>query len=196
MGAPVQTEAKKFRTRSAWRRWLADHHATSGGMWLLFAKKGSGIPSVAYVEAVEEALCFGWIDAQVKRVDEFHYMQRFTPRREGSLWSAVNRARAVKLMEEGKVHAAGLAAIERAKKNGRWEAAYSGAKSAKVTAELAAAFAAHQGLRRAFETLPARDRYALSFRLQTVKRPETRARLVREFVEKFQPSDKKPLRRR
>ena len=172
-----------FTDQAAWRAWLAENHAASDGVWIKFAKKGSGIPTVVYAEAVEESLIHGWIDGQVKRVDDDFYMQRFTPRRAQSRWSKINRAKAEKLIADGRMHPAGLAEVERAKADGRWERAYDSPTTATVPADLQAALDASPAAAKLFAELDGNNRYAILHRLQNVRRPETRARKIGEYIE-------------
>jgi uncharacterized protein YdeI (YjbR/CyaY-like superfamily) len=171
-----------FTDQAAWRAWLAENHASSDGVWIKFAKKGSGIPTVVYAEAVEESLIHGWIDGQVKRVDDDFYMQRFTPRRAQSRWSKINRAKAERLIAEGRMHPAGLAEVERAKADGRWDRAYDSPTTATVPDDLQAALDASPAAAKLFAELDGNNRYAILHRLQNVKRPETRARKIAEYV--------------
>jgi uncharacterized protein YdeI (YjbR/CyaY-like superfamily) len=175
-------EPLPFADQAAWRAWLAENHASSDGVWIKFAKKGSGIPTVVYAEAVEEALIHGWIDGQVKRVDDDFYMQRFTPRRAQSRWSKINCAKAEKLIAEGRMHPAGLAEVERAKVDGRWERAYDSPTTATVPDDLRAALDASPAAAKLFAELDGNNRYAILHRLQDAKKPETRARRIEQFV--------------
>jgi uncharacterized protein YdeI (YjbR/CyaY-like superfamily) len=171
------------RDQAAWRKWLGTHHAEPGGVWLVLAKKGTTKPtSLSYDEALEEALCHGWIDGQVRRRDEATYTQRFTPRRPRSGWSKRNTDKAERLLAEGRMHPAGIAEMQRAKDDGRWEAAYGGSAEIEVPPELAAALAAEPMAQATFETLSRQNRYAILYRLATAKRPETRARRLEQFV--------------
>lgn len=173
-----------FADQAAWRAWLAAHHGGAPeGVWLKIAKKGSTVASVDYVQALEVALCYGWIDGQKKGLDETHWMQRFSPRRSRSIWSKINRAKAEALVEAGDMQSAGLAEIERAKADGRWDAAYDGQRTSTVPDDLAAAFADNAVAREFFATLDSTNRYAILHRLQTAKKPETRARRLAQFVE-------------
>jgi uncharacterized protein YdeI (YjbR/CyaY-like superfamily) len=166
-----------------WRRWLDDHHATAPGAWLVLAKKGFTQPtSLTYEQALEEAACYGWIDGQLNRRDQATYRQRFTPRRPRSAWSANNVALAERLISEGRMRPAGLAAINRAKADGRWEAAYAGSASIEVPPDLAEALARRPAARAAFERLNRQNRYAVLYRISTATAPSTRARLVERFV--------------
>ncbi|MBT2321796.1 YdeI/OmpD-associated family protein [Variovorax paradoxus] len=171
-----------FETAAQWRKWLAAHHAKSPGVWLRLAKKDSGERSVSYAEALEEALCQGWIDGQKKAEDDSFWLQRFTPRSARSVWSKINRDKAMKLVEEKRMQPAGKAEIDRAKKDGRWEAAYDGARSAAVPPDLKAALDGDRRAAAFFETLDAANRYAILWRLQTAKKAETRERRLAQFV--------------
>jgi uncharacterized protein YdeI (YjbR/CyaY-like superfamily) len=167
----------------AWRKWLARHHDGSPGVWLVLAKKGTTDPtSVTYAQALDEALCHGWIDGQVRRRDDATYRQRFTPRRARSPWSANNVDNIARLLAAGRMHPAGLAAVERAKADGRWEAAYSGQAGMPVPADLTAALAAQPQAAAMFDILTAQNRYAVLYRIEGAKRPETRARRIEQFV--------------
>ena len=171
------------RDTAAWRRWLGAHHAQPDGVWLVLAKKGTTKPtSLTYDQALEEALCYGWIDGQAGRRDEATYRQRFTPRRQRSPWSKRNTERAERLLAEGRMHPAGVAEIERAKADGRWAAAYPGSQEIEVPPELAAALAADPAALATFEALSSQNRYAILYRLRTAKRADTRARLLEGFV--------------
>jgi len=166
----------------AWERWLEEHGGSSPGVRLAIAKKGAGVASVSYSDAVDVALCFGWIDGQKGRLDERYYVQLFTPRRPGSIWSQVNRERVRRLTDAGRMRTAGRAAVEQAQANGRWEAAYAPQGSASVPDDLAAALAATPGAAEQFAGLDSVNRYAILFRIGNVKRPETRARKIAEYV--------------
>lgn len=171
-----------FEGQRALEDWLDQHHAASPGVWLRIAKKGAGLRSVSYAEAVELALCFGWIDGQRKGYDGQTFLQRLTPRGPQSIWSKINRDKAEALIAAGRMRPAGLAAIERARANGRWDAAYDGASRAAVPEDFQAALDANQQAKAFFDTLTGTNRYALLFRIQTAKRPETRARRIEQFI--------------
>lgn len=171
-----------FASEQEWEAWLEAHHAAADGVWLKFAKKGAGVPSVTYDEALTVALCFGWIDSQSRRLDESFYVQRFTPRRARSVWSKVNCGRAQELIEQGRMRPAGLREIEAAQADGRWAAAYDPPSKATVPADLEAALAADEAARTSFEQLDSRNRYAILHRIQTAKKPETRQKRIAEFV--------------
>jgi uncharacterized protein YdeI (YjbR/CyaY-like superfamily) len=170
--------------------WLEMNHAKSAGIWMRIVKKGVAEPSVNYAEALDEALCYGWIDGQKGAIDATAWRQRFTPRGPRSIWSEINRKKAQALIEQGRMRPAGHAAIASAKEDGRWEAAYSGQKSAEVPDDLAAAIEANVKARRFFATLDRANRYAILFRVHHAKRPETRARKIAEFVAKLARGEK------
>ncbi len=168
---------------AAWRAWLAEHHEESQEVWLSLAKKGQTDPtSLTYDEALEEALCHGWIDGQVRRGDERTYRQRFTPRRARSAWSKRNVALVQRLTSERRMRPAGTAAVERAKADGRWEAAYAGQATIEVPADLAAALNAEPAAKAMFDKLSSQNRYAVLYRIEQAKRPETRARRIEQFT--------------
>jgi uncharacterized protein YdeI (YjbR/CyaY-like superfamily) len=168
---------------SDWRRWLGEHHADSSGVRLVLSKKGAIEPTrLTYAEAVEEALSHGWIDGQGQRRDDATFLVRFTPRRKRSVWSKRNTVTAERLIDEGRMHAAGLAEIERAKADGRWESAYSGSADIEVPDDLTAALNADPAAKAMFATLSAANRYAVLYRIHGAKRPETRARRIEVFV--------------
>jgi uncharacterized protein YdeI (YjbR/CyaY-like superfamily) len=171
------------RDAAAWRAWLAKHHADPAGVWLVLAKKGTEKPtSLTHDQALEEALCHGWIDGQAGRRDDATYRQRFTPRRRRSAWSKRNTRIAERLLAEERMHPAGHAEVERAKADGRWEAAYAGPASMEVPADLAEALAAEPKAQAMFEALNSQNRYAILYRIATAKRAETRARRIEQFV--------------
>jgi uncharacterized protein YdeI (YjbR/CyaY-like superfamily) len=178
----VTEEGTPFATAAEWEVWLAEHHADSDGIWIRFAKKASGIESVVYKEAVHEALRYGWIDGHTKRLDDDYYVQRFTPRRARSRWSKINCAKAEALIASGAMQPAGLAEVERAKADGRWDAAYDAPSSATVPDDLRAALDADPRASAFFETIDANNRYAILHRLQEAKKPETRVRRIEKFV--------------
>ena len=171
------------RDPDEWRAWLREHHGDPAGVWLVLAKKGTVEPtSLTYDQALEEALCHGWIDGQVGRRDEATYRQRFTPRRPRSTWSKRNTGLAERLVAEGRMHPAGVAELERAKADGRWEAAYAGAADIEVPPDLAAALAAEPKAQAMFEALSGQNRYAVLYRIATAKRADTRARRIEQLV--------------
>jgi uncharacterized protein YdeI (YjbR/CyaY-like superfamily) len=176
---PVLTAA----SREAWEAWLAEEHGRSLGVWLRIARKGARAETVSYPEALEVALAYGWIDGQKARLDDEHWLQRFTPRKAGSTWSKRNRAMAAELVERGEMKPSGLRAVEAAKADGRWDAAYDGQRDATVPADLARALAGNERARAFFETLDSTNRYAILYRVQDARKPETRARRIERYVE-------------
>ena len=172
-----------FASAQQWRAWLRENHGSPEGLFLRIAKKGSPETSVTYPQAVEVALCFGWIDGQSRRLDDDFWLQKFTPRRARSKWSAINRERVTQLIAEGQMQPAGLAQIEAAKADGRWDAAYAPPSTATVPADLAAALEANPKAKAFFATLNSTNRYAIIYRVNDAKRPETRARRIATFVE-------------
>jgi uncharacterized protein YdeI (YjbR/CyaY-like superfamily) len=169
---------------SAWQAWLRVHHKDTPGIWLVLAKKGTSVPTeLTYDQALDEALCQGWIDGQVKRRDERTYRQRFTPRRARSTWSKRNVGIVERLLAEGRMQPAGLLAVKRAKEDGRWEAAYQGQSSIQVPADLAEALAAEPRALAMFDILTSQNRYAVLYRIDSAKRADTRAQRITRFVE-------------
>ncbi|MBA2337709.1 MAG: YdeI/OmpD-associated family protein [Acidimicrobiia bacterium] len=168
---------------AAWREWLRVHHDSSPGVWLVVHRKGGTVTELTYVAAVEEALCFGWIDGQARRRDGASYRQKMTPRRPQSMWSASNVERVERLESEGRMQPAGRAAVDAAKADGRWDRAYAGPATAEVPGDLAAAMAGNPQAQAMFDVLTSTNRFALIHRLGAVKRPETRTRKIAEFVE-------------
>ena len=181
---PVATQPPliEFAERSEWDAWLREHHDDSNGVWLLLAKKGAPRATVTQPEAVEVALCFGWIDGQVGRHDEHFYKQRFTQRRARSKWSQLNCQRASELIANGLMQPPGLEQVESAKADGRWDAAYEPQSSATVPPDFAQALAANPPAEEFFATLTGVRRYSFLYRIQDAKRPETRARRIEKFV--------------
>ena len=172
-----------FATSAALEAWIDEHGEESNGIWLKFAKKDSGIESVVYAEAVEIALSYGWIDGQAKRLDEQHYLQRFTPRRSRSKWSKINRKKAERLIGEGRIRPAGLREVERAKEDGRWDEAYDSPSAATVPDDFQAALDAEPAAAEFFASLGSTKRYSFLYRITDAKRPETRAKRIAEYVE-------------
>jgi uncharacterized protein YdeI (YjbR/CyaY-like superfamily) len=175
-------------SRAAWDAWLAEHHESSGGVRLKLAKKGAA--GVSHAEALEVALCYGWIDGQANSLDDTHWLVRFTPRRRGSRWSKRNRDKVEALIERGEMKPAGLREIERAKADGRWEAAYDGQRTATVPDDLRRALDGDEQARAFFETLSRGERFTILYRLQEAKRPETRARRIAQYVAKLRAHQK------
>ena len=171
-----------FPTQQAFATWLSRHHATSPGLWIQFAKRSSGIPSLTYPEALDLALCHGWIDGQLDSFDDKYWLIRFTPRHPDSKWSERNRTRALQLVEKGRMLPAGTKEIERAQKDGRWGAAYAPQRTAQVPDDLRIALARNAKAARFFETLDRVNRYAILYRIHNAKKPETRAARIKKFV--------------
>ncbi len=171
-----------FASASEWEAWLERHHEAADEVVIEIAKRGSGLGSVRYPEVLESALCFGWIDARRWALDEQRFLQRFTPRRSRSRWSRINRAKAEALIAAGRMRPAGLAEVERARADGRWEAAYAGQRTAEVPDDLAAALALRPAAATFFAGLSSQNRYAILYRLQDARRPETRARRLEQFL--------------
>jgi len=171
-----------FADRGAWESWLAEQHDTSPGVWLKIAKKGPGAPGVSYAEALEVALCYGWIDGQKGGLDDEYWLQRFTPRKPGSRWSKINTDKAAELIEAGRMQPAGMREVERAREDGRWDAAYAGQRAMAVPEDLEHALAASDAARAFFATLSSVNRYAILYRIGDAKRPETRARRIAKYV--------------
>jgi uncharacterized protein YdeI (YjbR/CyaY-like superfamily) len=179
-----------FETPAELEGWLEENHGDSAGLWLKIAKKGVEPPSVTYAEALQLALCFGWIDSQKRGFDERHFLQRFTPRRPGGRWSKINREKAEALIGAGSMRAPGLAEVEAAQADGRWEAAYEGARSAKVPADLQRELDANPVAAKFFAALDGANRYAILYRLDEAKKPETRERRLRKFVAMLERGEK------
>ena len=171
-----------FKTPAAWEKWLEANHAKSPGVWMQIAKKGSGLSSANYQEALDVALCFGWIDGQKRPFDDRTWLQRFTPRGPRSVWSKINTEKVAALIENGRMRPRGLAAIEAAKASGRWESAYQPWSNADAPPELQAALDRSPRAKAFFETLRGRNRYAIIYRVQTAKKPETRAKRIADFI--------------
>lgn len=171
-----------FADRTAFRKWLSAHHASQPGLWLRIAKAASPLESVTYAEALDVALCFGWIDGQKKSYDADSFLQKFTPRQKRSGWSKRNREHVARLVAAGEMHPAGLAAVEAAKADGRWDRAYDSPGSATVPDDFRAALAENAEAKAFFETLKGANRYAILYRIQTAVKAETRARRIAEFV--------------
>jgi uncharacterized protein YdeI (YjbR/CyaY-like superfamily) len=172
-----------FPTTAAWHEWLTEHGGTSAGVWLKTAKKGAVEPTVTYSEALEVALCFGWIDGQKGPLDDQYWLQRFSPRKPGSNWSRINTQKAEALIEDGRMQASGLREIELAKADGRWDRAYASQGSAEVPDDLRQALDANPEASAFFDTISGVNRYAILYRIHVVKRPETRARKIAQYVQ-------------
>ena len=179
-----------FETKTKWADWLAKQHDKSAGVWVKLAKKGSGMPSMTYDEALDIALCYGWIDGQKGGVDEKYWLQKFTPRGPKSMWSKINVAKAEKLIASGEMKPAGLKAIEAAKQDGRWDAAYESQKNISVPDDFQAELDKNKKAKAFFATLNSVNRYAILFRIQTAKKAETRTKRIRQFVEMLEKGEK------
>jgi uncharacterized protein YdeI (YjbR/CyaY-like superfamily) len=179
-----------FASSADFEAWLEENHDDSDGLWLKIAKKGTEPPSVTYAEALELALCFGWIDSQKRGHDERHFLQRFTPRRPRGRWSRINRDKAEALVAAGKLRPAGAAEVDAAKADGRWDAAYEGQRTAKVPDDLQRELDANQAAREFFASLDSANRYAIVYRLNDAKRPDTRERRLRKFVAMLERGEK------
>jgi uncharacterized protein YdeI (YjbR/CyaY-like superfamily) len=176
-------ELLAFASKADFEAWMEQHHATADGVWIKVAKKGSGIPSVHPPEALDVALCFGWIDGQRKSIDDVYYQQKYTPRRARSRWSKINVAKVAALTEAGAMRPAGVAEVERAQADGRWDAAYDSPSRISVPPDLQAELDARPAAAAAFASLNSTNRYAILYRLHDAKKPETRARRLAKFVE-------------
>ena len=179
-----------FPDDAAWEAWLAEHHASAPGVWLRFAKKGSALSSVNYKEALDVALCWGWIDGQVKKLDDDSYLQKFTPRGKKSLWSKVNVGKVEQLVATGRMRAPGQAAVDAAKADGRWNRAYEPASTATVPDDFAEALAKSKKAEKFFATLDKANRYAVIWRVQTAATPALRTKRITELVAMLARGDK------
>jgi uncharacterized protein YdeI (YjbR/CyaY-like superfamily) len=171
-----------FETESAWEHWLEENHAASDGVWLKIAKKSVGQNSISYQEALSVALCFGWIDGQKNKFDDRYWLQKFTPRRPKSIWSKINCQKAVDLIEQGRMRPAGLQEIERAKQDGRWDAAYQSQSNATVPDDFQKLLDQNKVAQEFFDTLNSVNRYAILFRISTAKKPQTRQQRIEKFI--------------
>jgi uncharacterized protein YdeI (YjbR/CyaY-like superfamily) len=178
----AELETLSFDSAETFEAWLAGHHDSAPGIWLKLRKKARGVIALDYAQALDVALCYGWIDGQKAAFDDKFWLQRFTPRRAGSKWSRINRDKVAALTQQGRMRPAGLAEVERAEADGRWEAAYAGSRTAEVPEDLAAALAADQAAAAFFETLDRQNRYAILYRVQEVKKAVTRARRIEKYV--------------
>lgn len=179
-----------FESQDAWETWLEANSALSKGLWLKMAKKETGIPSVDYAQALESALCYGWIDGQKAALDEQFWLQKFTPRRPNSRWSKINCEKAEALILAGRMQPAGFRQVEQAKADGRWEAAYHSQSKTAIPPDLQAELDKHSAAGEFFKTLNSANRYAILYRLETAKKPETRAARLRKFIEMLSNHEK------
>jgi uncharacterized protein YdeI (YjbR/CyaY-like superfamily) len=171
-----------FETQQDWEGWLKEHHAEVAGVWLKFAKKGTGITSLSYAEALEGALCYGWVDGQKASLDDDYWLQKFTPRRAKSIWSQINREKALALIAAGRMQPAGLRQVELAKADGRWDAAYASQSNKTIPEDLQRELDKNPAAKEFFNTLNSQNRYAILFRIQNAKRAETRAERIQKFI--------------
>ncbi len=178
-----------FASQKDWAKWLDKNHANSPGVWVRLAKKASALKSVNYAEALEVALWYGWIDGQKKSYDADSSLQKFTPRRPKSIWSKINREKAEALINAGKMKPAGLQAIEKAKQDGRWDAAYDSQSKATVPEDFQVELDKNKRAKEFFATLKSVNRYAILFRIQTAKKAETRARRIQQFIEMLERNE-------
>ena len=185
-----EMQVVSFASLNEWRKWIAANHNKSNGVWLRFFKKDSGEKTVTYAEALEEALCYGWIDGQANKYDDTSYIQRFTPRRAKSIWSKINTDRAERLISEGKMKKAGMEQIALAKADGRWQQAYDSSKNMKMPEDFLQQLSKNKKAKAFFETLNKTNQYAIAWRLQTAKKPETRERRLKAILEMMREGKK------
>ena len=189
-GKDTESEARLFKNQSAWSAWLDKNHGCSSGIWLRLAKKNSGLQSVSYFEALEAALCYGWIDGHKRSESDKAWLQKFCPRSAKSIWSKINREKALVLIRSGRMTPAGHQAIAQAKSNGRWDSAYDSPGRAIVPDDFQTALDANPRANALFKNLDRANRYAILFRIQTAKKPETRARNVQKFIAMLERGEK------
>jgi uncharacterized protein YdeI (YjbR/CyaY-like superfamily) len=190
MAKSAELSTLPFATKKKWADWLAKQYDISAGVWLKLAKKDSGVPSVTYEEALDVALCYGWIDGQKKGFDDKYWLQKFTPRGPKSIWSRINTEKAERLIASGEMKPAGLKAVEAAKQDGRWEAAYSSQKNIAVPEDFQAALDKNKEAKAFFTTLNSVNRYAILFRIETAKKAETRTRRIQQFIKMLESEEK------
>ncbi len=186
----IMLPVQYFEQQTDWANWLTENHVSSPGVWLQIAKKGGDVQSVSYEEAIEIALCFGWIDGQKQTHSEQFWLKKFTRRSAKSIWSKINKDKALALINAGKMKPAGLQEVERAQSDGRWDAAYDSASKAIVPSDFQTALNSNTRANDFFATLDRRNRYAILFRIQTAKKPETRAKKIAQFVEMLERNEK------
>ncbi len=180
----------EFKTQAAWEKWLAKNHAKSPGIWLRMYKKAIGIKSINYAEALDEALCYGWIDGQKNKYDEESFVQRFTPRRAKSIWSKINVGHAARLTAAGKMRPAGQAQIDAAKADGRWGLAYDSHSTMEIPEDFLKALAKNKKAKAFFDTLNKTNLYSIGFRLQTAKKKETREKRMEQILNMMKNGEK------
>jgi uncharacterized protein YdeI (YjbR/CyaY-like superfamily) len=186
----VELKIMPFNTRKAFLVWLKKNHGTSTGIWIQFFKKGSGVKTITYAEALDEALCYGWIDSQTKSLDDKSYLQRFGPRKSKSMWSKINRLHIARLTREGRMTHAGLVHVTTAKADGRWDGAYDSPKNMVVPDDLLKALTKHKKAEQFFKSLNKANVYAIAWRLQTAKKPETRKKRMDLILEMLKRGEK------
>ena len=179
-----------FKSSKEWASWLAQNHTKSSGLWLRLFKKASGVASVTYAEALDEALCYGWIDGQLDKYDEKSWLRKFTPRRPKSVWSKRNIAHIDRLTRAGKMKSAGRKEVEAAKADGRWKRAYDSPSAMQIPADFLKALSQDKKAKAFFATLNKANTYAIAWRLQTAKRPETRAKRLQAILAKLKKGEK------
>ena len=189
MATPTELPTLPFESKEKWADWLAKQHDKSAGVWMKLAKKATGIPSVTYVEAVEVALCYGWIDGQAGSFDDKFWLVKFTPRRPKSIWSQINTKRVEQLIASGEMKPSGLKAVEAAKQDGRWDAAYASQKNISVPADFQSALSKNKKAKTFFESLTGSKRYSFLFRIETAKKAETRMKRILQFVEMLEKGE-------
>ena len=187
---PTELPILPFENKKKWADWLAKQHDKSTGVWLKLAKKTAGIPSITYEEALDVALCYGWIDGQKGSFDEHYWLQRFTPRGPKSIWSKINTEKAERLIASAEMKPAGLKAVEAAKQDGRWDVAYSSQKNSSIPEDFQAALDKNKKAKAFFATLKSAERYSFLFRIHHAKKPETRATHIQKFVEMLKSGEK------
>lgn len=187
---PTELPILPFASKKKWANWLARQHDKSSGVWLKLAKKGSAVLSITYEEALDVALCYGWIDAQKKGFDDQFWLQKFTPRGPKSIWSKINTEKAEKLIASGEMQPSGLKAIEAARQDGRWEAAYASQKNISIPADFQAALDKNRKAKIFFDTLKSAERYSFLFRIHHAIKPETRTKRIQKFVEMLEMGEK------
>lgn len=185
----AQDPTRAFKDAEAWESWLAKNHNAADGIWMRLAKKASGTKSITYPEAVEVALCYGWIDGLKRPESATTWLQRFTPRRSRSIWSEINREKALGLIANGRMMPPGLEEVERAKRDGRWDAAYASPKSATMPPDFQKELNRHPKAKAFFKTLSRANSYAILWRIQTAKKPETRERRIRTYIEMLEKGE-------
>jgi uncharacterized protein YdeI (YjbR/CyaY-like superfamily) len=190
VGADDGLPQQPFATAAEWERWLEDNHASATGIWVRIAKKGSGVESVHYPDVLDLALCFGWIDGRREALDDTHFLQRFTPRQPRSRWSRINREKVDRLIAEDRMRPAGLAEVERARADGRWDAAYESQSRSAIPDDLQRELDARPAAKAFFEQLDKQNRYAIVYRLHDAKRPDTRVRRLAKFLAMLEAGEK------